>query len=143
MAPNNMTDHEMIADERDRLIRLESKFELIGTLVKLAWVLVVIFIGQTSGGMYAFAQLSEKVNGIKTDEIEQNLSSALSVISGLTVEHNTMRAEHQRLRGNIDAFRDALVTKTKERFYKSDGDKHDVRITRLEQEIFFKLNGAP
>ena len=143
MAPNDLTDHEMIVDERDRLIRLESRFDLIGTIAKLLWTLFLLFIVQISGGIYAFSQLAEKVNNLDLKEMKQNVSTVLVVLGDHGTEIQTVRTEQQRLRGNIDSIRRSIDDKTKERFYKSDGDKLDERTTRLEEAVFFKPNGAP
>ncbi len=48
-----MTDAEMIADERARIIRLEEKLEIISTISKGIWTLVVLFLVNSFGGIYA------------------------------------------------------------------------------------------
>jgi len=142
-----MTDTEMIADERARIIRLEEKLEMISTISKGIWTLIVLFLMNAFGGIYAFSQLSEKVNSLDLDKMQQNISTALTVLADHGTEIAGVRQEHQRMRGNIDSIRSAIEKKTKDRFYKHDGDRLEgridtnaERILRLEEVIFFRRN---
>ncbi len=145
--PPPMSDTEMIADERSRIIRLEEKLEMISTISKGIWTLVVLFLVNAFGGIYAFSQLSEKVNSLELDKMQQNISTALTVLADHGTEISVVRQEHQRIRGNIDAIQSVIDKKTKDRFYKHDGDRMEgridtnaERILRLEEVIFFRRN---
>lgn len=147
----NMTDHDMISDEYERLIRVEEQVATIRTIARLAWSLVIVMLVQTGGFIYAYAQLSHEVENLNLADIERNVTTALTVLGQHGTEFTDVRSdisavrnEHSRLRGNIDdvhnqlvEFRNALDARTQDRFYRADGDKLERRIQRVEEELFF------
>ena len=155
-----MTEHELLVDEQARLIRVEERVLIIGTIAKLLWSLVLLFIVNFVGGVYAFSQLSEKVNNLDLDELQDNITTALVVLADHGTELQSVRTEQQRIRGSFDEMwtyhrkeRQLVDEKTKDRFYKQDGDeirkemkeeggKRDARIARLEEAVFFNNNGV-
>lgn len=140
-----MNDHELLLDERERLIKVESQVAIIGTMAKALWTLVVVMILQLGSWIYAYAQLDQKVSSLDLKELKQNISTALTVLGDHGTEFENLRSEQNRLRLKDDMLdqailkmRDQIDNKTRERFYKSDGNRLENRIERLENHIFIE-----
>lgn len=134
---------EMYRDEYARLIRVEEQVAQIRTVARLAWSLFVVLLIQTVGFIYAYAQLEQKVEAMDLGKFRSDISTALVVLADHGTELQSVRDENTRIRGIIDElwtvhhdYRNQLDDKTKERFYRSDGDRLEDRIERLENRIF-------
>lgn len=147
MAPNanGMDDHQLLLDERERLIRVESQVAIIGTMAKAIWSLVIVMVIQIGGWIYAYAQLDQKVSSLDLKEVRNNLATALTVLGDHGTEFANIQSELQRLRikdddieNHMAQIRQKTDTRTRDRFYKSDGDRLEDRIERLENRIFSK-----
>lgn len=137
-----MTESAMLKDEYERLVRVETQVGVIGTIAKLMWSLVIVFVIQLGTFIYAWAQLNEKVANLDVSELSRNMVTALGVLKDHGTEFANVRDEQLRLRTasddvvkRMDILRSEIDDKTRERFFKSDGDRHEKRMERIEHRI--------
>ena len=135
--------NEMYRDEYTRLIRVEEQVAQIRTVARLAWSLVIVMVLQLGGFIYAYAQLDQKVEAMNLGGFQTDISTALVVLANHDTEIQDVRDEHARLRGQMDEmwkaqreYQAKLDDKTKDRFYKSDGDRLEGRVSRLEDRAY-------
>ena len=76
-------------------------------------------------------------------ELNANMTTALGVLKDHGTEFTNVCDEQHRQRLRMDAVSDELISlrktiddKTHSRFYKSDGDRLENRIERLENRVF-------
>ena len=150
---------DLLTNIDKRLALAEQDLRGLTGLKRLFWSLMLVILTQGGFAIYGYAQAMYKLDTINVSGLEQDVTSAFSIISSYNEELILMRTEHARIRGSIDDYhtdlakiRDKIDTQTQHRFYRSDGDrleaqgdKRGERITRLEEIIYFngkKPNGG-
>lgn len=138
---NEMDD--TLVDIDKRLVILEERSRQ--NLQTRKWImgLVAAAVLQLGVVIFSYGQLTQQIANINLSEFEQNISTALTVLGDHGTELETIRGEQARVRGNIDQLhlymenlRQKVDSQTRDRWYKSDGDKLDDRVRRLEDKVF-------
>ncbi len=138
-----LSDHDYIKDIDKRVAIIEAE-AMNNRRTRL------IIYGQSGllmlaliGGVYGFGQLEQKVTALNLEKLEQDIGVALRVVADHGTELQDVRTEQARVRGTIDEMwklhRDMMAridARTAGRFYKSDGDRLEDRIIRLESVVF-------
>ena len=138
-----MSDTELLADIDKRLAIMEdnAKTDKEDSMVLKRFMLglFAVFMIQFGSFVYGYAQAIQTLEDIDFGDIRENLTSVRIILADHSTELTLVRTEHNELRTNVttlwDAHRDfrkVIDAKTANRFYKSDGDKLESRIKRLE-----------
>lgn len=129
-----------------RLTVIEADLDRLTNIRKWMLSFVGLFLIQFTGFIYGYAQLEQKVEGINLRELEKNVSVALTVVADHGTELESIRTEQARIRGQIDQFhlfmenmRKKLDAQTRDRWYKSDGDRLEGRVSRIEDRLFRQI----
>lgn len=136
MDNNRQKESAMLRDEWARLIRVEEQVNQIRTIARLSWTLVIVMVVNVGGAIAGYATLKQQVENIDLGQFKSDISTALVVLGDHGTELSNVRTEHARLRANLDEMRGDMNDKTRERFYRSDGDRLEDRIERLENHVF-------
>jgi hypothetical protein len=121
-----------------RVTLLESDFASMASTHNWVRSIAVVLVIQFVIAALAFGRLSEQVNGLDLDLVLQNDATALTVLADHGTELHEIRTENARLRGAMDAMRTEIFKRTQDRFTSKDGDRHDVRIQRLENHVYLQ-----
>ena len=148
------TDPDILTDIRTRLALVENDLSQIVENRKIftRWMLglFTFVIVQIGSFLYGYGQITQKMDDLDLTEfrdsmtkIEKDVGTALVVLADHGTELQDVRNEQARVRGNIDQFhgymnelRSKVDNQTKDRFYKTDGDRLRERIKRLEDKVF-------
>ncbi len=151
---NDMDDHHLLLDERERLIRVEEKISGFGRIIAAIWGLFVAVLLQAGGFLYGYAQLEQTVTSLNLSEIRQNNLTALTVLADHGTEFANVQTELTRLRSVDDGINQSMLNmatkidgQTKDRFTGAEGremrshnrqqmDRLEARIVRIEDRIF-------
>lgn len=147
------TDPDILSDIRTRIAIVENELSVIVDNRKIftRWILglfafVLVQIGSTA---YSYGQLTQKIEDLDLTEfrdsqiqLKTNMDTALVVLADHGTEIQDVRNEQARVRGNIDQIhqlmenlRQKVDEQTADRFYKSDGDRLEKRMTRIEDKL--------
>lgn len=140
------SEMELLNKIDKRLALAEQDLLDLAGLKKLFWTILMVILTQGGFVIYGYAQAMYKLDTINVSSLEMKITNAYSIIAGYNDDLILIRTEHSRIRGNIDDYQSDLAdlrkkidTQTNDRFYRSDGDRLESRITRIEGIIF--LNG--
>ena len=147
------TDPDILSDIQTRLAVVENDLNQIIDNRKsfIRWVLGLfgVVLIQLGSFAYGYGQITQKMTDLDLSDVtdtlvklEGNVNTALAVLGQHGEEFKDVRNEQARVRGNLDQFhqymneiRAKIDTQTMDRFYKSDGDRLDRRLTRIEDWI--------
>ena len=131
-----------MTDETDTLHHIDTRVTLLESEVAALastnrWVrgIAVVLILQVILAGVGYGRLMEQVDQLHIDGLETNVNTALQVLADHGSELDGIRNEDARIRGVLDALRSTLNQRTRERFYKSDGDRLSMRIDKLEARV--------
>ena len=133
-----------VNDDRDaeiegRLVAIEHDLkgliELKSLLIKLAITLGILILSQGGAFVWGYAQLSRDVENIDVQRLEDNTATALGVLGQHGEEFRTVTSEQARLRFRIDQLQDKIEERTKDRFYRSDGDRLQSQLDQLRERV--------
>ena len=138
-----MDETAVLNDIDKRVVAIEVDLRGMAAVRKVIWSLAVaVVIGATSA-VYGYGKLVEKLDNINLMELETHIGTLLVVAGDHGTELENVRGGQARLRGRFDTLSDNMIDirnsvddKTSERFYKSDGDRLEQRILRLENIVF-------
>lgn len=102
---------------------------------------------QLGAFIWSYAQMNAKLDNINLTEIESNVTTALTVLGDHGTEFEGLRQQLNRTQNRADDLerrilenRNRIDDKTIDRFYRSDGDRLEIRIKRLEDHLILHNN---
>ena len=138
-----METNEELHSIDTRLAVVEAELRSIANLKKMIFGVMVFLIAQGVGGVVGFTEMRSEFRNLDLGAYETNVATALTVLGQHGEELAAVRHEDSEVRGALtelfrehSSLKDTIDKKTEQRFYKSDGDRLDGRITRLEDYIF-------
>lgn len=128
-----MDDHD--SDIEARLAAIENNIKTINAVRNWLVGVLIFLLAQLGTFIWSYAQLSRDVENINTTELRTNTATALQVLGQHGEEFRLVDSEMARLRGQIDSMRTEIDRRTKDRFYRADGDRLERRIERIEERL--------
>jgi hypothetical protein len=124
--------NELLADIDKRLAIVEVDIERMAGMRKMLLGMSLFLLVQAGGIAYGWGQTIERLDNISLDELGTNVATALSVLGSHGNEIELIREEQHRIRGQVDSIQARVDLRTRDRYYKSDGDKLEERVRHLE-----------
>jgi len=134
---NPSTEEVHSIDKRLSLVEADLQ-SMAGTRRIILGMAAFLFV-QGIGGVVAFTEMQSQLKGLSLAEFQVSTAAILTMLSDQAGEVSGIRNEDARLRASADSLgqqildiRKMIEERTEERFYRTDGDRLEARINRLE-----------
>ena len=135
----NTIDGESLHSIDTRLALVEADLRSMAGTRKIILGMAGFLVIQAIGGVVGFVEMRTEFRNLDLSEYESQVTTALRVLGDHGTELADIRSNDSEIRGEIARMyiemskqRDIIDDKTIARFYKSDGDRLENRVERLE-----------